>query len=216
MPNKKTYSKRKHGEQLIVPFSQNFKVKEMASKDGADKIIIDREMFYPIQKIRNMYGPVTINSGYRTSSHNKAVGGASSSMHLKGQAADIKINGKSPLEVASLAYALGFKRIIIYSNFVHIDTKENSTYLHNEVANCNAIFNKVEIPYAGTLLKNGVKSLEVGLVQFKLNKNGYNCGTVDGIAGVKFDTAVKKFQKAKGLLVDGKVGKNTWNALFNK
>lgn len=215
MANRKTYSKRKNGKQLIVEFAKNFEVREMASKDGADKIIIDREMFFPIQKIRDMYGAVIINSGYRTKSHNKKVGGASSSMHLKGQAADIKINGKSPIEVASLAYALGFKRIIIYSSWVHIDTKENSTYLYNEVTKSSAIFNRVEVPYAGTLLKAGVKSLEVGLVQFKLNNNGYNCGTVDGIAGPKFTKTVKKFQQANNIGVDGKVGPETWNKIFN-
>lgn len=215
MSNKKTYSKRKNGEELIIGFAKNFKVREMASKDGADKVIIDREMFFPVQKIRDMYGAVIINSGYRTASHNKKVGGASSSMHLKGQAIDIKINGKSPIEVASLAYALGFKRIIIYSSWVHIDTKENSTYLYNEVTKSSAIFNRVEVPYGGTLLKSGVKSLEVGLVQFKLNNNGYNCGTVDGIAGPKFTKAVKKFQQANNIGVDGKVGPETWNKMFN-
>lgn len=215
MANKKTYSKRKNGEQLIVPFAKNFQVREMASKDGADKVIIDREMFFPIQKIREMFGAVVINSGYRTTKHNKAVGGASSSMHLKGQAVDIKVNKKSPMEVASLAYVLGFKRIIIYSSWVHLDTKENSTYLHNEVTNSNAIFNRVEVPYAGTLLKDGVKSLEVGLVQFKLNNNGYNCGTVDGIAGPKFTKAIKKFQQANDIGIDGKVGPITWNKIFN-
>ena len=35
----------------------------------------------------------------------------------------------------------------------------------------------------------------------------------DGKAGNGWDTAVRKFQKAKGLTVDGVVGKKSWTAL---
>lgn len=56
----------------------------------------------------------------------------------------------------------------------------------------------------------------VTFIQKYLNTLGYNCGTVDGIAGVKFDAAVKSFQKAKGCIVDGEItaGKNTWRSLL--
>ena len=53
-------------------------------------------------------------------------------------------------------------------------------------------------------------------VQKRLNALGYNCGAVDGIAGAKFDAAVKQFQKAKGCVVDGEItakGK-TWRKLL--
>lgn len=47
-----------------------------------------------LQPIRNKWGlPVVINSGYRSPALNKAVGGASSSQHVLGQAADIEIMG---------------------------------------------------------------------------------------------------------------------------
>lgn len=42
-------------------------------------------------------------------------------------------------------------------------------------------------------------------LQKYLNSIGYNCGTADGIAGVKFDTAVKAFQKANGCVSDGEL-----------
>ena len=53
-------------------------------------------------------------------------------------------------------------------------------------------------------------------VQKRLNALGYNCGTVDGIAGVKFDAAVKKYQKANGCVVDGEItaGNKTWKKLL--
>ena len=53
-------------------------------------------------------------------------------------------------------------------------------------------------------------------IQKYLNALGYDCGTVDGIAGDKFKKAVVKFQKAKGCVADGEItakGK-TWKKLL--
>jgi len=44
--------------------------------------------------------PVTINSAYRSPVYNRSVGGAATSQHLSGRAADIVIDGVSPNEVA--------------------------------------------------------------------------------------------------------------------
>lgn len=56
----------------------------------------------------------------------------------------------------------------------------------------------------------------VKAVQKYLNKIGYSCGTVDGLAGIKFDSAVKRFQKANGCVVDGEItaGGKTWRKLL--
>ena len=59
----------------------------------------------------------------------------------------------------------------------------------------------------GSSDKETVKTL-----QELLNQNGASL-TVDGIFGAKTQQAVKDYQKAKGLAVDGIVGKNTWGAL---
>lgn len=44
-------------------------------------------------------------------------------------------------------------------------------------------------------------------VQNKLNKLGYKCGKADGSCGAKTKQAIKKFQKKKGLKVNGKINK---------
>lgn len=54
---------------------------------------------------------------------------------------------------------------------------------------------------------------DVNELQIRLNDAGYSCGAADGIFGRKTEAAVKKYQKAKGLTVDGKAGKNTVTAL---
>lgn len=53
-------------------------------------------------------------------------------------------------------------------------------------------------------------------IQKYLNSLGYDCGTVDGIAGAKFKKAVVKFQKAKGCVADGEITakKKTWQKLL--
>lgn len=57
------------------------------------------------------------------------------------------------------------------------------------------------------------KHASVKPLQTKLDHLGFNCGTVDGIYGNKTYVAVRSFQKAKKLTIDGKVGKNTWSKL---
>lgn len=49
-----------------------------------------------LQPIRDEYGkPLIVTSGYRSDKVNKAVGGAKTSQHLRGQAADIKTDSKA-------------------------------------------------------------------------------------------------------------------------
>lgn len=63
-------------------------------------------------------------------------------------------------------------------------------------------------------IKSGSKGEVVELVQLMLNEKGYSCGSADGIFGTKTKNAVVKYQKAKGLSVDGIVGTNTYAKLF--
>ena len=66
--------------------------------------------------------PMIINSGYRTPSHNKKVGGASGSQHVYGKAADIVVRGVKPSEVYRQADKL-FNGVGKYNTFTHVDTR---------------------------------------------------------------------------------------------
>lgn len=60
------------------------------------------------------------------------------------------------------------------------------------------------------------KHAVVKTIQKRLNALGFDCGAVDGIAGVKFTAAVKNYQKANKCEVDGEItAKNkTWKKLL--
>lgn len=121
------YSKAKEGN---VKLSNNFKLSEFACKDGSDVIFVAPDLVDLLQKIRNHFGkPVVINSAYRTVSYNKQVGGATYSQHLYGTAADIRITGVAPKEVAAYAETLlaGTGGIGIYNNFVHVDVRKEKS-----------------------------------------------------------------------------------------
>ena len=105
---------------------QHFKVKEFACKDGSQVVFIDSYLVSILDILRNQVGkPVIINSGYRTPTRNKAVGGAKYSYHMRGMAADIKVNGMTAKEIANKLNAIIPDEcgIIVYSNWVHIDTR---------------------------------------------------------------------------------------------
>jgi len=50
-------------------------------------------------------------------------------------------------------------------------------------------------------------------VQMALKNAGFDPGSLDGKAGTQTKDAIKAFQKANGLVADGKVGKKTWALL---
>lgn len=119
----KAYSKKKDGNKKL---SANFRVKEFACTDGSDPVFIDTDLVNVLQKIRNHFGKaVTITSAYRTPGKNKAAGGTAYSQHLYGRAADIKVKGVTPKQVAAYAEKLlpGTGGIGIYKSFCHIDVR---------------------------------------------------------------------------------------------
>lgn len=67
-----------------------------------------------------------------------------------------------------------------------------------------------------TMLSQGSVGYQVRVAQSLLIMNGYSCGVygADGVFGSATRAAVRRYQSAKGLAVDGIVGPYTWNALL--
>src|SRR5690625_640128 len=63
-------------------------------------------------------------------------------------------------------------------------------------------------------VREGSRGNLTWLLQVALLFNGFDPGMIDGINGPKTQAAVKAFQRAKGLTVDGVAGKQTWSKLL--
>ena len=112
----------------------NFWKSEFDSKDGAS---MPDDVLYNIQKLanqlqvlRNHIGKaIKINSGYRSPSHNKAIGGVKNSQHVLGKASDIVVKGIKPEQLALIIERLINEGemlqggIGIYNTFVHYDIR---------------------------------------------------------------------------------------------
>ncbi len=91
---------------MNTPVTMHFTIEEMYASDTAKRLGINNKpnmqqminlvylCAYVLEPLRVAMGePIKIGSGFRCQALNKAVGGVSSSQHLKGQAADLCIDG---------------------------------------------------------------------------------------------------------------------------
>lgn len=219
-----TYNKGK-----ATQLSTNFKSTEFDCHGNGccSTTDIDPELIKFLQKIRDHFGTsVTINSGYRCPTHNRNIGGASQSYHMKGKAADIVVKGHTPKEVAQYAESLGMKGIGVYKTFTHIDTRPSKYYWYDGGASNVSTFGEVindkentsieeETTIKLSVLKRGSTGEQVELLQRKLILLGYDLGPkgADGNFGTKTYNAVITFQKKYKLTVDGLVGSQTQTAI---
>lgn len=77
-----------------------------------------------LQPLREAAGrPITISSGYRPPKLNELIGGSTTSAHMDGRAADLIIEGLSPLEVSQMirAMELPYDQVIHeFGQWVHV------------------------------------------------------------------------------------------------
>ena len=91
---------------MNTPVTMHFTIEEMYASDTARRLGINNQpnmqqminlvylCAYVLEPLRvAMNEPIKIGSGFRCEKLNKAVGGVSSSQHMKGQAADLCIDG---------------------------------------------------------------------------------------------------------------------------
>ena len=85
--------------------------------------MMQQEFMDRLDKAREIAGiPFRITSGYRCPRHNAKVGGVPNSAHTKGLAADIQVlESNERWKILRALLALGFCRIGIGENFIHVD-----------------------------------------------------------------------------------------------
>ena len=114
-----------------VQLTRHFKVKEFACKDGSPVVFIDDYLYTILDILRHKLGkPVIITSGYRTPEWNAKCGGAKYSYHMRGMAADIRVDGMSTKELAKELDKIADTScgIIVYNNWVHFDVRPGKKY----------------------------------------------------------------------------------------
>lgn len=127
---------------MRVQITENFYLDEFTCKDQSDIplnvfkniLLLAEEM----QKIRNYFQKsITINSGYRSPSYNKKIGGASKSQHLLGTACDFTVSGYTSFEVSDIVEDLMQSEVIIngglgeYDTFTHYDIRNTPARWNN-------------------------------------------------------------------------------------
>jgi hypothetical protein len=111
----------------IINFSLHFTPKDVFCKCGVcDEQVIDLNLVIKLEKLRELVRrPVNCNSWYRCAKHNLQVGGKPDSIHRTGGAVDIYVTGMSGIDLARAALQVGFRRIGIADNWIHVDVAEN-------------------------------------------------------------------------------------------
>lgn len=212
--------------------SANFKVSELLCHGSGccTSGKIDEKLVEILQNIRDHFGkPVYISSAYRCATWNKKVGGVSRSYHCRGQAADIKVDGIAPAEVAKYAESIGVLGIGLYEtnsdgHFVHVDTRTKKSYWYGQKQEKRTTF-------GGKPAASAAYSEEVKAWQEAAISDGYKFPSgADGLWGAECVSVAQKaivkkrivftnknltklVQKAVGVTADGKCGKNTDTAI---
>lgn len=86
-------------------------------------------------------------------------------------------------------------------------------YIRTETTASQSNSSNTNEQWTGQTLREGSHGQAVKDLQIKLQRLGYNVGTIDGVYGRQTTEAVRSFQKAHGLTADGLAGKSTYHAI---
>ena len=125
---------KKYKRGSTTKLSKNFVATEFDCEGTGccKETVIDEKLVEILQKIRDHFGKPIGGShltAYRCPTHNARVANAAKgSLHTKGMAADISIDGIKPAEIAKYAESIGVLGIGLYDTFVHIDTRDYKSF----------------------------------------------------------------------------------------
>lgn len=111
--------------------SRNFRLKEARSGCGSDIVFVHPALILLMQSLRDQYGPLRVNSMYRSQEWNLRIQGEKGSKHTLGMAVDL-----SPLETKFERFKNDIMKrtdiggVGIYSTFIHLDVYGNGRRWH--------------------------------------------------------------------------------------
>ena len=132
----------------IIRLSKNFALSEMVKSATAERLNVDNSpgshhlvnlthlCINILQPVREQFGVITINSGYRSPALNAKVGGSKTSQHCNGQAADFESFSTPNPDLAKwIASNLDFDQIILefydgkdpHSGWIHCSYKKDGS-----------------------------------------------------------------------------------------
>ena len=192
------------GENESMPYNTNgtLKVKEFRGSSNSNILWTDKRTMQTWNSQRYIYGkPIYVGFAFKRPYEG---GHGNQSQHYAGTAFDVGQNltnaGRAILRNTAINAMIWsyVEPVSLSPTWVHFDKRFGT-------------------PACSTggypIIKQGSRSNYVCIAQDDLNTLGYRTGGLDGVFGTQTDTAVRNYQKAKGLTVDGIIGCNTWRAL---
>ena len=153
-----------------IRVSKNFALSEMVKSATAERLNVDNSpsdihlvnlthlAIHILQPVRDQFGVITINSGYRSPALNAKVGGSKTSQHCNGQAADFESFSTPNPDLAKwIANNLEFDQLILE---FYDGVNPNSGWVHcsyNLMGNRKKIMTALKTK-SGVQYKNGFVS----------------------------------------------------------
>ena len=113
----------------------SFDLADLASPDTG-MVMVNPRLVDSINSLMLLYAftpdKLIITSGYRTSKHNKKVGGAKRSYHLRGMAVDMYCKYLTHAQLGRRALNCDFTTAIVYKSHVHLDIREKGLGLRKK------------------------------------------------------------------------------------
>lgn len=163
------------------------------------------------------YHGLTLTSAYRSSSHDKEVGGSGKGDHVQGEAYDFAGKYSAMEKFADWAHGSGLFSQVIFKDKDY----RTGRYIGGHQDHVHVAWDSSKgLPATGDKGKEvddrpvaeGSKRTIVYAIQSMLASMYYDI-KVDGHFGAKTEQAVKEFQEQAKLTADGIVGAKTWGAM---